>query len=360
MVLVSILGDFHSSIIPISYEFRDKITHHIIVYDDAKSDIKEASRIIQGQENLKQLDPNVKFEIKPIIIDEDDYYSILGCIQKIKNIASSYDDIYINTTDGLSSIAIVLSNHFLDIGSKVIAYDRYDNTYNLHTSNGMQKHTVQNNLDIKAHLLMKGYKIKELISKDTLEFNKPHIYKLMSDTTRYKEFSDLLNKQRFDEIAGYNDIKSTLNEIGYTKQHKIQGAIFEEYIYHIIKDNFEFDDIQTGIKVEFDDDVENEFDILMIKNNHLHTIECKFVNKLNGEHYVYKTYAIKDYLDDDGRAMILSIGADNQTISKSGRKSVQFNRGDKARAKYTQIKLHQSKEFNKEKFLQEIKEWFCI
>jgi len=360
MVLVSILGDFHSSIIPISYEFRDKITHHIIVYDDAKSDIKEASRVIQGQKSLRELDSSVKFEIKPIIIDEDDYYSISGCIQKIQNIANSYDDIYINTTDGLSSIAIVLSNHFLDIGSKVIAYDRYDNTYNLHTSNGMQKHTIQNNLDIKTHLTMKGYRLQEQISKNTLEFNKPYIYKLMSDTTRYKEFSDLLYGQRLDDIAGYTDIKTNLKTIGYTQQHKIQGAVFEEYIYNIIKDHFDFDDIQIGLKVEFDDDVENEFDILMIKNNHLHTIECKFVNKLDGEHYVYKTYAIKDYLDDDGRAMILSIGANNKTISKSGRKSVQFNRGDKARAKYTQIKLHQSKEFNKDRFLQEIKEWFYI
>lgn len=48
MVLVSILGDFHSSILPIYYQFRNEIKRHIIVYDDFKSDITEAENIICG------------------------------------------------------------------------------------------------------------------------------------------------------------------------------------------------------------------------------------------------------------------------------------------------------------------------
>jgi len=38
MVLVSILGDFHSSILPIFFEFKHKLTHHIILHDDSKYD----------------------------------------------------------------------------------------------------------------------------------------------------------------------------------------------------------------------------------------------------------------------------------------------------------------------------------
>ena len=49
ITLISIIGDFHSSILPISYEFRERIRTHIIVYDDARCDKKSAKRIIRGQ-----------------------------------------------------------------------------------------------------------------------------------------------------------------------------------------------------------------------------------------------------------------------------------------------------------------------
>jgi len=141
-------------------------------------------------------------------------------------------------------------------------------------------------------------------------------------------------------------------------QSFIQGTVFEEYIYHLIVDNFDFDDVWVGTKVLFEEEVENEFDILMIKDNHLHTIECKLVNGLNGEHFVYKTELIMDYLDDDGKAMILSIGADNERRSKSGKKRFQFSRGDKARAHYGDIAIHQSKNFDEKKFLDDVGNWF--
>ena len=72
MTLVSILGDFHSSILPILYEFKKEITKHIIVYDDAKCDVKKAGRIIRGQraflESLPQ-NSKSKYEIETIKID---------------------------------------------------------------------------------------------------------------------------------------------------------------------------------------------------------------------------------------------------------------------------------------------------
>ncbi|WP_295421273.1 hypothetical protein, partial [Sulfurovum sp.] len=114
-----------------------------------------------------------------------------------------------------------------------------------------------------------------------------------------------------------------------------------------------------GTKVLFEEEVENEFDILMIKDNHLHTIECKLVNGLNGEHFVYKTELIMEYLDDDGKAMIVSIGADNVRRTKSGKKRFQFTRGDKARAHYGDIAIHQNKHFNEDAFLNDVREWFC-
>jgi len=48
MVLVSIIGDFYSSILPLFYEYKDKITQHVIIYDDFKNDTITARKIING------------------------------------------------------------------------------------------------------------------------------------------------------------------------------------------------------------------------------------------------------------------------------------------------------------------------
>ena len=198
-----------------------------------------------------------------------------------------------------------------------------------------------------------------MTEENELHQRKKTIFNLVKNLARYKEFTTLIQNNKASNLAVYNDYKELLENINMIDNKGfIQGTVFEEYIYHLIKDNFDFDDVWTGVKVEYDDSVENEFDILMIKDNHLHTIECKLVNGLNGEHFVYKTELIKDYLDDDGKAMILSIGGENIRILKSGKKKRQFTDGDKARASYGDIQIHQSKIFNKEAFLDDVRKWF--
>ncbi len=361
MTLISILGDFHSSVLPITYEFKEKITKHIIVYDDAHGDVKEAQRVLRGQRAfLASLSQNSKhhYELETIKIDEDSYTSMLGCFERIKRSSDAYGDIYLNATDGLSSIAIVLSSNLLAIGAKIIAYDRYANTYNLHTSSGMEKHRIEHNMDIESHLVLKGYTILQREDKESLQRRKKVIMELTKNLTRYKEFANEMQNKAFKNVKNYGDYKKLLESIGQTKQKFIQGTVFEEYIYHLIVDNFDFDDVWVGTKVRFDEEVENEFDILMLKDNHLHTIECKLVNKLDGGHFVYKTELIMDYLDDDGKAMILSIGADNVRIISKKKKSIQFTRGDKARANYGDIKIHQSRVFDEKAFLTDVRAWF--
>ena len=361
MILVSILGDFHSSILPITYEFKEKITKHIIVYDDAKQEIKESWRMIRGQKAFHDSLPknsSFDYELVTMKIDEDSYESIQECFHRIKKLIEDPKELYLNTTDGLSSISVVLSSNTLSFGGKVIAYDRYANTYNLHTQNSMKKYLINNNMDIQSHLMLKGYTLLEVTDKDVLHHRKDVVLELTKDLTRFKEFTNLLQKKSLDDIISFDDYKTLLESINKKEQKFIQGVVFEEYIYHLIVDKFDFDDVWTGVKVKFDEGVENEFDILMIKDNHLHTIECKFVNNLNGTHFVYKTELIKDYLDDDGKAMILSIGGDNIRVISKKKKTTQFTRGDRARADYGDIKVHQSRVFDEKAFLDDVREWF--
>jgi len=361
MVLVSILGDFHSSILPIFFEFKEKLTHHIIIHDDSKYDMNQANKLIQAQKDFISLykdDKDINFELIDITIDEDDYEDIIKTYEKIKSLTNK-NNIYLNATDGLNSVGIVLSNKFLDLGSNVIVYDKFSNTYNLHKQNSINRIKIKNNTDIKNHLRLKGYSLLDYSNKFELQNRKDDILRLCENLTELKELGSKLQESKLNNVSGYEKYKKILKKLNQSNNVSfIQGTVFEEYIYWIIKDNFDFDDVMVGLKIEFEKDFENELDIVMIKDNHLHTIECKFVNYIKGEHFVYKTNSIIDYLDDDGKAMILSIGGDNTKITNSGNKKLQFTIGDQARASNGNIKIHQNKTFKKSKFIEDVKKHF--
>jgi hypothetical protein len=51
MTLVSIVGDFFSSVAPVFYEFKDSIDTHIIISDDSKRDDRLARKFEKGVNN---------------------------------------------------------------------------------------------------------------------------------------------------------------------------------------------------------------------------------------------------------------------------------------------------------------------
>jgi len=363
LTLVSILGDFHSSILPITYEFKEEITKHIVVYDDSRIDMEKLKRIERGQKAFfESLPENSKqgYDFSAMQIDEDSYQSIERCFSRIINLEDDPEDIYLNATDGLSSVAIVLSSKLLDRGGRVISYDRYDNTYNLHTKNSMTHHQIKHNMDIQSHLLMKGYGIVKTSNRDDLRARREVVLKLTENLPAYKHFANQFqNTKSSNEVFGNDEYKRLLESIGLLENtYYIQGTVFEEYIYHLIVDNFNFDDVWLGTTVLFTEHVQNEFDILMIKDNHLHTIECKFKKNLNGKPMVYMMELLIDYLDDDGKAMILNIGGDNKNSDTRNYDDLKFDNADKYRARYGDIKIHLAKEFNEKKFLKDVKNWF--
>lgn len=87
--------------------------------------------------------------------------------------------------------------------------------------------------------------------------------------------------------------------------------MFEYYVYNLIKD-LEYDDIALGVKVEdiyANTAFENEFDILVMKNNHLHMIECKARDDYNEESlstFIYKLDSVRNTLDEDANMMFLT------------------------------------------------------
>lgn len=349
MILVSVLGDFHSSIFPVFFEFKEKIKKHILLYDDSEYDLKQLSKILKGQEFFlsnyeTQNGFNIDFEVLPIKVNEDSFQSIQKCYDEIMQNSMDPKEVFFNCTDGLTSIILVLTNQLLDIGANIIVYDRYANTYNLHTKQSMNKYKIEKIIDIKNHLKLKGYDLISFTNRFTLERRKPFILKITNNLPQFKIFAN--NYTRTDSTKGfYNEL---IQLIGENEEQFVKGGIFEEYIYWLIKDNIAVNNIMLGVTVQFDKDVNNEIDILIMIDNHLHTIECKFTDNFKTSEYLYKTDSIIDYIDDDGKGMILTVG--NKNIGHQ----------DLARARNNNIYFYAVEKFNEKDFIHKIKSWFNV
>lgn len=359
MILISLLGKFDSAIFPIFFEFKNDITKHIIIHDDSRYETTKTQKIIEAQEKFKEF-YSLNYEVFSIKIDEDSYLDILSCYEKIVELSNNkVEEVYFNGTGGLVSSTIILSNKLLDKGANFIAYDIFDNGYNIVSKDSMQKKKITQNKDINSHFLLKGYETLSTGSKIEAFKRKKEVLKICENIENLQEFAIQIQNKNHDEIRGFSNIKESLFKIEKLEDKMfIQGTIFEEYIYWLLEDNFNFDQVMFNVKVQFDENLMNEFDILMMKDNHLHVIECKLRKSVPGEQYVYKLDSVIDYLDDDGKGMLLVIGGENHQFTSSGNSKTSFTNGTISRANNANIKVHHFKTFNKQRFIDDIKTHF--
>lgn len=324
MTLISVLGDFDSSILPVFYQFQKQIKKHIIIYDDFKCDVKGAKRLIRGIKNFCKKE---KLNIKTIVhcIDEDSYEAIIKTIELINDNTKNTSKLLINTTDGLSNVNILIANHFLPQGAKILSYDRYDNHCNVITKDSMETYFIDKTIPIKDHFFLKDIKIDSIGSK---KFAKKYHHQIVSIFENYKEeFKEFANYVQVENDPSlknkrYQNINSLINQMGIDNlkqsQTLITGGLFEYYIYLKVKDTLKYDDIQIAVQVKQYTDgrnfIPNEFDILIMRNNHLHMIECKYTNRIKLENLVYKYMALKHIIDDDGK--IIMVTAHNELEPK--------------------------------------------
>nr|WP_321265930.1 DUF1887 family CARF protein [uncultured Sulfurimonas sp.] len=314
MVLVSIVGDFDSSVLPIVYEFKDDISKHILIYDDFKYDVIKAQNIKKGLSRFKKK-YNYDFELKEYKIDEDSLQNISDASEFLLLECKDASDIFINTTDGLSSVAAILNYKLIKKGVNFISYDMYDNQYNILNKKSLQKFSICNNLNIQDHFLLKGFGIE---TSNIAKFAKKYQAQIKEIFEKYSEAYDAFTKlpagnKSISTLS--NDYKKIKNIFTSMKQENtkikdplLTGTLFEAYIYNLLS-SLDFDDIEIGLKVSRkykNSKIVNEFDVLIMKDNHLHMIECKYKNNIKLEELIYKYIALSDIIDEDGKMIIVT------------------------------------------------------
>ena len=314
MVLVSIVGDFDSSILPIIYEYKKKLSKHILLYDDFNRDVSRAKNIKRGIKKFKK-SYGYSFETLEYRVDEDSLEALKECASFLLTQAPSPQKLFINTTDGFSTLTTILNQALFAKGVNFIAYDRYDNEYNLLNKNKLQKFSIQKSMKIEEHFILKGYGVQR---SDVAEFAKKYkkeIKKLFEVQTReYDTFIKYpnTNKSIKELPKEYNAVKKLFVSMGLAefkiKDPIVTGTLFEAYVFNLLE-KLEYDDIAVGLKIYRNyknSKIENEFDILIMKNNHLHMLECKYKNQLKLEELIYKYIALSEVIDDDAQMILVS------------------------------------------------------
>ncbi|MGE3613826.1 MAG: DUF1887 family CARF protein [Sulfurimonas sp.] len=286
MVFVSIVGDFHSSILPLFYHFRNDITTHILVYDSFKHDALQAKKLQNGiKKFVKKY--NLTIELFTKEIDEDSYGALTHLSNFIQTFITQEQQLLINISDGLANISYGLIKHLEPQGAKFLTYDRFDNTYTSIFDSKMTHPLEVESMNIEDHFLLKNIDILSMQNKEQAHKHEEEINAFFEKQESRDDYSDII-------------------------KNSSKGSLYEMYIYNLVK-KLSYDDIAMGVKIKDiytpDISIENEFDILVMKENHLHMIECKFRDYLvNGElsALVYKLDSVGRSIDEDAALMLVS------------------------------------------------------
>ncbi len=326
MTLITVISKSLYDLVPIIFEFKEQITKHIIIYDLDHKDKKIAKKLKKGilKVNKKH---KLTQEIELLEIDEDSRSDMLHIQNSLRNL--DLDRLYLNATDADISLVVVLSGFLLNTGGKIIAYDKLDNTYNLIDKIGFSNHKIKNSMSIEDNLDFMCYKLVEEVDKKTVFSNSEALNLIFNDIKLMFKVRRFIARNRVDIIEKeYPSFIEPLQKLGILEELEVSknknmsffGYLFEEYIYLMLL-KYDFDDMKIGAKIIFDTKVdkvnyisiENEFDIIAIKNNHIYTVECKLGDNIVPQNIIYKSDSLLGYFGDDSKNLIINLQINKQS-----------------------------------------------
>jgi hypothetical protein len=280
-------------------------------------------------------------------------------------------------------MTILLSDLVRREGGKVLSYDHFDNDLHIIEPDGsMQTKELATHIDLDSYLTLLNYKIIDETRKKDLLPRKEYIMALYQKESVYKKVRKALLDEHFGHDCKFDfslstDILNSLHNLGVlndkrklipSKQKSLQGDIFEEYLFWLC-DALNPDDIALGVKIDFDDIVRepeakkrviNEFDILMMHNNRIYTVECKLSQQLEGLEFVYKYDAIIDYFGKASKAIIANVSSTHKEPYMSSKSSSNFRHSTLRRARMAGIAVYHESQVNSIKFQNLVRNFFHI
>ena len=236
---------------------------------------------------------NIQNKYYSIIVDEYDNKDILEKLKEF-NIHECKNK-YINITGGTKLMSIETYDFFKSIENCHIYYITRGNEYKkIFPIEEENTYNFKCSVSIKEYFKAYGFESKE---SGLSEIDKEYTYGFLEkflETDRYDIIKKLQEERKNNsvkkkgrlntvEVEGLNDFLSDiafpLKNEGIILKKEIEyltGGWFEEYIYYTLKDAsvVQDTDILCGVSKK-NGRSDNELDIVILKENQLHIIECK-------------------------------------------------------------------------------------
>lgn len=240
-----------------------------------------------------------------------------------------YDDIFVNITGGTKIMSIATYDFFKNNGGAKIYYiPGHQFEYNLVFPERKENILHFNkSISLEEYFLGYGFAVrKSSPSGITAEYTKRFFkwfvnrksdedYIIISEIQKYRGKSLIV-----DKIEG---LANLLNNIDFPRNKEdklvpkevdyLVGNWFEEYIYFKIKEHFKMrdEDITAGLNI-FKKDIQNELDVVFMKDSKLYIIECKtyIMSKQKGSlpnDTIYKSTALNKQMGLFAKSFIYTL-----------------------------------------------------
>lgn len=271
---------------------------------DVRADIKKTFNINRN-------------ELPPIVVDEYDAYALEEELKR--RYLEDYDRIMVNVSEGTVVVMNTVIEFFKDFAADIFYIpDTIDYVFQIFPKRKQGKTAIKNKINLEEYVTSHGLEMRggrvsgiplSYIQKFLilyLERENPRWWTI-AKIRPYRQKNYQYKIDKFPELRYFlAEIDFPLNDSSWQYINRdeigfLTGDWFEEYVYHIIKDEFNISDenIKTGISLN-KDGVVNEFDVMFFYNGILYTIECKTsikdreYNTMN--EVIYKVKALQNNL----------------------------------------------------------------
>ena len=322
-----------------------------------KSEKDRKTECIENTMRLKGFLPSGD-NIEKILVDQD---SLVDCMNKIDTLIDKVDgevEYIVNITGGNKVMAFAAYDIFREIGQKVIIdympLGRNEVIQFFPRKKPIKIFHVHERLNVEEYLSSYGFKIQ---NKDKLQAIKSRSssrrdgsiwilnnYEQLKGLLGflYMQLGDKRKRVRYRMIATYDRSLSAIEKEMFTRNRfEIQdriinkdltkdeivyltGGWFEEYVfnqvYELVQDGT-IDDAMMGVKIESMSGASNDLDIVFLRNNVLHHIECKTLGEGDKEKgiirdTVYKRGAISTLLGKVEKSIFTTLDQISEPVSQ--------------------------------------------
>ena len=351
MILITVININLESLIPVIFEFKEKIDTHLIFFDSSAIEKKLARRLKKSIEKI-----NRKYSLNQTIelfeIDEDSKKDINFLQKKLETYNKP---LYLNASGSDTSLLVILSGFILNKSGYVLAYDKLENSYNKISKKNFSNHLIKNCLNLNDFITLMGYKLISQKMPDKISSYEKNLNYVFKNINTFFNYEYLIKRGKIKEID--SKFQKALNALNYKKERF--GALFEYFIYFKLA-KYNFDDIKLSAVISFDENIENEFDILAIKNNHIYAIECKLGTSSEAQSVIYKLDSIIENFGEDSKGLIVNIHSFENRYKNSYFINKIYSQGAKKRANYNNLEVYNDYIFNEIAFNEILERFFEV